>query len=122
LPAKRLVVNVRDERAAIVVSIRGEVNALAEGQLSSAYTRAAAAEPALIVLDFEGVSYMNSAGIALIVGLLASARKSGQRLAACCLLPHYVELFEITRLVDYLTVFPDVASAIASAAEGSADR
>ena len=121
MQADHLRVSVREEGPAAVVAIRGEVNALAEGQLASAYARAAELKPTLIVLDFAGVTYMNSAGIALIVGLLATARKSGQRLAACCLVPHYVELFEITRLVDYLTIFPDLASAVASAVESSAD-
>ena len=53
-----------------------------------------------------------STGIALIVSLLARARKSKRRLLACGLSQHYVEIFQITRLVDFMSVFPDEASAL----------
>ena len=60
-----------------------------------------------MVLDFAGVTYMNSTGIALIVGLLARARKNGQTLAARGLSEHYREIFEITRLADFMTILDD---------------
>jgi anti-anti-sigma regulatory factor len=55
---------------------------------------------------------INSTGIALIVSLLARARKSKRKLLACGLSQHYVEIFQITRLVDFMSVFPDEASAL----------
>jgi anti-anti-sigma factor len=58
------------------------------------------------------VDYINSTGIALIVGLLARARKSHRRLLACGLSEHYIEIFQITRLADFMTVFPDEKSAV----------
>jgi hypothetical protein len=48
--------------------------------------------------------------------LLARARKSKRRLLAYGLSDHYVEIFQITRLVDFMNVYPDEASALA---EGS---
>ncbi len=47
---------------------------------------------------------MNSTGIALIVGLLARARTNGQTLSVRGLTPHYREIFEITRLADFMTI------------------
>jgi len=44
------------------------------------------------------VGYINSTGIALIVGLVARARASHRSLLACNLSEHYVEIFNITRL------------------------
>jgi anti-anti-sigma factor len=58
------------------------------------------------------VDYINSTGIALVVGLLARARKSHHPIAACGLSPHYREIFEITRLVDYMPVFSDEVAAL----------
>jgi anti-anti-sigma factor len=69
-------------------------------------------KPEAILLNFEEVDYINSTGIALIVGLLAKARVSQRRLVAYGLSDHYVEIFEITRLSDFMSVFPDEESAI----------
>jgi anti-sigma B factor antagonist len=60
---------------------------------------------------------MNSTGIALVVGLLARARKSKRRIVACGLSPHYREIFEITRLADFMPVFRDETSALTARLE-----
>ena len=58
-------------------------------------------------------TYINSTGIALIVGLLARARKSNRRLVVIGLSDHYVEIFHITRLVDFMSIYPDETSVLA---------
>ena len=58
----------------------------------------------LILLNFQEVDYINSTGIALIVGLLAQARKSHRRLVVCGLSEHYQEIFRITRLSDFIEI------------------
>jgi hypothetical protein len=50
-----------------------------------------------------------------IVGLLARARASRRSLLACNLSEHYVEIFNVTRLSDFISVLPDEKSAIAKA-------
>ena len=85
-----------------------------EDRLNAAYAEAESRAPDLILLNFSDVDYINSTGIALIVSLLARARKAKRRLLACGLSDHYVEIFQITRLVDFMNVFPDEKSALAS--------
>ena len=85
----------------------GEINGFAEDALNAAYAEADAKDTKTILLNFKGVDYINSTGIALIVGLLAKARASHKRLLACNLSEHYVEIFNITRLSDFMSVFPD---------------
>src|SRR5437879_12516979 len=85
----------------------GEINALAEHELNDAYAQAIASDPARILLHFGQVDYINSTGIALIVGLLARARKERRGVAACGLSAHYQQIFEITRLADFLRIVPD---------------
>jgi anti-anti-sigma factor len=65
------------------------------------------------VLNFRAVDYINSTGIALIVGLLAQARKSRRKLVVCGLSEHYQEIFRITRLSDFMEIFDDETSALA---------
>ena len=70
-------------------------------------TRREKANPETILLNFEGVDYINSTGIALIVGLLARARASKRPLLASNLSEHYMEIFDITHLSDFMSLFPD---------------
>lgn len=88
-----------------VLELSGEVSAAAEERLQLAYADAAGAP--VVVLDFAGVTYINSTGIALIVGILAAARTTGQEIRARGLAPHYREIFRITRLSDFMTILDD---------------
>ena len=93
---------VRSETGGPVIELVGDVDGRAEQALDAAYSEAG--EATGVMLDFHGVTYMNSTGIALIVGLLARARTNGQTLSVRGLTPHYREIFEITRLADFMTI------------------
>ena len=105
--------DMRQQDGAVIVDLHGEINAFAETALNQAYLQAEADSPSGILLNFEDVSYINSTGIALIVGLMALARKNHRQLTVYGLSDHYVEIFQITRLVDFLALYPDEASALA---------
>lgn len=109
--------NVRFQSEAATIDLQGEINAFAETVLLEAYQRAEAQNPATIILNFNQVTYINSTGIALIVGLLAQARKSHRRLVVYGLSDHYVEIFNITRLADFMKIFPDETSALEQTGE-----
>ena len=103
---------VRRRDGVAVIDLTGDVNRGAEESLEAAWARATSERPDAVVLNFQAAGYINSTGIALIVGLLAKARVSKRRLVAFGLSDHYVEIFEITRLSDYIGVFPDEKSAM----------
>lgn len=105
--------SVRIQENVAVVALRGEINSAAEAALNAAYAQAEAGNPISILLDFQAVDYINSTGIALIVGLLAQARKTHRRLVVCGLSDHYQEIFRITRLADFMQIYTDVPSALA---------
>ena len=113
MPAKSLEARVRHQPKIAIVDLQGEIDSFAEDVLNAAYAEAESQDVNVILLNFTNVDYINSTGIALIVGLLARARKSKRRLLAYGLSDHYVEIFQITRLVDFMNVFPDEASALA---------
>ena len=112
MPAEHLEATVRQEPGVAVIDLKGEINGFAQEALDAAYSEAESNDPEAILLNFDGVDYINSTGIALIVGLLAKARASKRRLLACNLSEHYVEIFEITRLSDFISVLPDEESAM----------
>jgi anti-anti-sigma factor len=96
---------VRDDGGSVAIELIGDIDGRAEAALDAAYAQVADAGE--VLLDFSRVVYINSTGIALIVGLLARARKNGQNLSAAGLSRHYREIFEITRLADFMTIVED---------------
>ena len=116
MPAKQLEASVRLKPGGAVLDLRGEINGFAPQEaLDAAYAEAEAKDPETILLNFEGVDYIDSTGIFLITRLLAKARASKRRLLAYGLSDHYVEIFEITRISDFISVFPDEESALSEA-------
>ncbi len=115
MSANPLEARVRQSNGAAIIDLQGEINAGAEETLNHAYAQATGQNPRAVLLNFAGVDYINSTGIALIVGLLAQSRKAGRRLLTSGLSEHYVEIFKITRLADFMSIYPDEASALANA-------
>ena len=117
MAARHFEADVRAEPGGTVLDLRGEINGFAQETLDAAYAEAEKAG-GRILLNFGEVDYINSTGIALIVGLLARARATKRDLSAYGLSEHYVEIFNITRLSDFMGVFPDEKSALNGAAVG----
>jgi anti-sigma B factor antagonist len=104
---------IRIPRARVVVlDISGDLRGDAREDLEAAYADAAARAPDVVVLNLTDVEYMDSTGIALLVGLLARTRRDGRELGAYGLSDHYREIFAITRLSDFISVHEDEPSAV----------
>ena len=114
---RELEVTVRQREGVAIVDLVGDVDASAEAALQLGYDEAAAGDGP-VVLNFARADYINSTGIALIVGLLAQARARDAQITACGLSDHYREIFEITRLSDFMTIADNEDGAIGGA-EGS---
>ncbi len=96
-----------------VIELTGEVDGGAAAVLNAAYQQAIADGVAqTVVLDFARVDYINSTGIALIVSVLAQARAQRRTVVASGLSEHYREIFDITRLSDFIEVFGDLDAAL----------
>ncbi len=100
-----------DEGSVVVMS--GTVNRAAKQGLETAYEEAAAS-PGRVLMDFRAVDYINSTGIAVIVGVLAMARAEDREVGAFGLTEHYREVFNITRLSDFMTIYDDETAAAAA--------
>ncbi len=109
-------VNVRKASAdASIIDIRGEVNAAADNALTDAYTEASSGDVKTIILNFAEMEYMNSSGIGLLVTLLIRANRQQQQLLAVGLSEHYKQIFELTKLDEAITNYPDESSALEAA-------
>ncbi len=65
-----------------------------------------------MILNFEGLEYMNSGGIGLLVTILIRARRSGHRRLAYGLTEHYRQIFSLTRLDEAIGIYDDEATAV----------
>lgn len=92
---------------AAVIHCEGDLNVRADAAMGTAYAEVATMGAGQLTLDFVRVGYINSTGIALIVRLLTSARKDGRTVRALGLTEHYRQIFEITRLSDYMEILDD---------------
>ena len=101
--------------SASVIDINGEVTSFAENTLMDAYTKATSGGAKVIILNFEGLEYMNSGGIGLLVTMLIRANRQEQTLLAYGLTEHYQQIFELTRLNEAIKIFDNEAEALASA-------
>ena len=116
MEATRFDARVRGREGVAVIEMTGEIDAGADDALGRAYADARELASPTALLNFADVVYINSTGIALIVRLLAQARKDGLRVVSAGLSEHYREIFEITRLADFMEIFPDEETAVATGA------
>ena len=86
------------------IHLSGDLNGRADETMATAYARVVELGPRRVSLDFNDVGYINSTGIALVVRLLADARRDGRAVRAFGLTDHYQEIFRITRLSDYMEI------------------
>ncbi len=97
-------VTVRVDEGRATLTLTGDIDGRARESFDRAYVDAGTSGATSLRLDFTRVAYINSTGIALIVGLLGRARADHVPVSAHGLSDHYREIFEITRLSDFITI------------------
>jgi anti-sigma B factor antagonist len=116
MPQAQVTMDVRRvNNDASVIDIQGELTAFAEEVLMDAYNQASDGKVHAIILNFEGLEYMNSSGIGLLVTLLIRVNREKQRLLTYGLSEHYRSIFQITRLDDAIGIHDSEEEAIEAA-------
>ena len=111
-----LSMDVRDAGGgAAIIDIKGDVTANSEDVLMEAYNEAGSPGTCFILLNFDGLEYMNSGGIGLLVTLLVRANRQKQRLLAFGLTDHYRQIFELTRLDEAVGIHDSEDDALKAA-------
>ncbi len=115
MPTTNLTMTVRDVSDGVrVIDIEGEITSFSEPEITAAHEKAAAGGVEAVILNFEGLQYMNSGGIGILVTTLIRAQRSGHRLLAFGLTEHYRQIFALTRLDEAIELFDDEAAAVAT--------
>jgi anti-sigma B factor antagonist len=68
-----------------------------------------------VLLDFSGVDYINSSGIAIIIQMLLESHAAAKRrIGIFGLTPHFSKVFNMVGVAKYATISPDEATALAA--------
>jgi anti-sigma B factor antagonist len=115
MPQANVVMNVRKiSNTVSIIDIEGDVSAFAEDTLMEAYTEASTPTTRSLILNFNGLEYMNSSGIGLLVTLLIRVNRQKQRMLAFGLSEHYKHIFELTRLNEAIGIYDTEADVLAA--------
>lgn len=104
MSTKHFEATARYQPSSATIDLYGDLTAQAAEMLTAVYTALESQNQDVIFLNFAGVDYLNSNGIALIISLLAQARQSSLTLMAYGLRPFHAELFQLAGLHEYMPI------------------
>lgn len=114
-------VTIQEVDGVSVVGLNGRIVLGEEsGALRDAVKRLIAAGKKKIVLNMSNVTYIDSAGLGILVAAYVSAKTQGASIRLCALGHKFREVLQITRLVTIFEVFDTPAAAIESFLEKKA--
>jgi anti-sigma B factor antagonist len=96
-----------------VVSVYGEVDVATSPALRELLIRLVSEGSSRLVIDLEGVDFLDSTGLGTIISALKRARTHGGDLRLVCTQARIARLFEITGLDKAVPLQPTVDAAVA---------
>jgi anti-sigma B factor antagonist len=97
-----------------IVSISGDIDLETSPQLRDFLKPLATKKTPALLLDFGGVEYIDSSGLATLIEYFQSVQGFKGKLALAALSPRVKNVFEIVRLEQIFSIHPDVPSALAA--------
>jgi anti-sigma B factor antagonist len=97
-----------------VLRYEGDIASTSKDAVLGSYQGLSKETTKLILLDFTGVDYINSSGIALIIQLLIEAANSGQKVYAFGLSAHFTKVFTMVGITKYASLYATQTEALAA--------
>jgi anti-sigma B factor antagonist len=97
----------------IVLTVGGEVDLNTAPQLKERINALIAEGHTRLVVDLEGVGFMDSTGLSALVSGLMRTGEGGGEMAVVCTQPHILRLLALTGLDHVLNVHSSVAETVA---------
>jgi anti-sigma B factor antagonist len=104
----------------IILAVSGEIDLNQSPALRTILRAKAAAKTPCLLLDFSAVAYVDSSGLATLIEYYQSSRTYSGKMAICSLVPRVRSSFDLVRLSEVFSIFPDQAEARRALAVGSA--
>jgi anti-anti-sigma factor len=89
-----------------ILNIKGDVTSISGETIEDAYQKVSTAGAKKILLYFDKDGYINSGGIAILIGIASESRKKEQKIRITGLSPHFQKIFDMVGLTKYTEIFP----------------
>jgi anti-sigma B factor antagonist len=104
----------RSEQDIPVVSITGDIDLESSPKLREFLKPKSSKKTPALLLDFTGVNYIDSSGLATLIEYYQAVQGFKGKLALACLSPRVKNVFEIVRLEQIFSLYPDIPTALAA--------
>ena len=103
-----------------VLAVSGEVDVATVPRLREQLHGLVAQGSNRIIVDLDGVDFLDSTGLGVLVGALKRVRSNDGELSLVCTQPRIRKVFEVTGLTKVFSLFDSVDDAVAGTASTSA--
>lgn len=110
--SKELQLEIATKGDVSVVAIQGDLTAVSGGSVEEVYQGMTRDGVRKILLLFGKDCYINSGGIAILIGIASASRKNGQAIRVAGLSEHFRKIFHMMGLTKYVAVFPTEEEAL----------
>lgn len=99
----------------VVVTVRGQLDVATAPELRQLLVEAAFSDGQGLVVDLDGLEFIDSMGLGVLLGALKRARTHGTSFALVCTRERVLRLLELTQLTDILPIVDRVEALPAAA-------
>ena len=107
-----LSVSTRERDGVAIIDLVGDVTTFAEEKINSAYAQVTSQGARHILLNFRQNDYINSAGIAILIGIVTEVNRNNQKLGVSGLSQHFQKIFRMVGLAQYADIYQDEDEAL----------
>ncbi len=97
-----------------VLAVTGEVDVYTAPRLREKLVELVSQEKLHVIVDLEGVDFLDSTGLGVLVGGLKRLRSHDGDLGLVCSQPRVLKVFEITGLTKVFDIYDSLDAAVAS--------
>lgn len=102
------------EATSVVITPEGEIDLHSSGYVKEQLEPLISQKRPKVIVDLAGVSYIDSAGLAVFIEAMQRVTAYGGNFALCGLRESTQHIFAIARLDQVFRIYPDQAAALAS--------
>jgi len=95
-----------------VINLKGDLTAVTGQLVEDAYNEAINGGSLKILFQFHEDMYVNSGGIAFLIGIAADSRDNGHRVRFSGVSDHFQKIFDMVGLTKYVEIFPTTEAAL----------
>lgn len=107
-----LTVTIRQREGIAIIDLMGDVTTFAEEKINQAYREVTNLGARNILFNFRQNDYINSAGIAILIGIVTEVNRHNQKLAFSGLSAHFQKIFRMVGLAQYADIYQSEDEAV----------